>query len=313
MVLLVILIVVGGLGAAGRGPAGTFFRAVGLSSSDTKSATGPQPRPLTPTSGEQSTTSTTLPLDYRKYSPGNCVTWDVSATGQTPTSVVPCSSPHLIEMVEGIQLKAYGRWATYPSLNGWQFLINTECAQPVNAYLGYALNANGRFYLGAIFPLERAWADGQRTLWCGIEERTGADPSPVIGAPSAFTGTVRGQDQTFLYAVGTCLPVGSTAGTFGQPTSCATPHLVEITGDVDIAGQTQSLPQNPDEWIAAIGQGCRNLAASYYGAPLPNGIEWGYLGIPQSSWDAGGRTVMCTIGQYDANNNPVAETGSLRG
>jgi hypothetical protein len=32
----------------------------------------------------------------------------------------------------------------------------------------------------------------------------------------------------------------------------------------------------------------------------------------QTSWDVGDRTVQCTLATYDASNNLVPETGSLR-
>lgn len=244
------------------------------------------------------------------YSPGDCLTWSQRQYSRgTQTSTVPCSSPHFIEITHMEQLSSYPSSARYPSPGERDRILKSDCGRRARAYLGYSLAPSGRFYVGAISPSEQGWAKGSRTMWCGIQARTSSDPDPAKGPAALFTGRVRGQDQTFLYKVGTCL--SSTRGVV----SCESSHLSEITGSADVGSERSAFPADAAAWLAAIGQaGCSDSSAvAYHGGPLPDGVHPGYLPISKADWDAGIHTVECTVAWCDATGNPIDSAGSLRG
>ncbi len=253
-----------------------------------------------------STTSTTprVELSARKYSPGNCVTWDQELTGAVkPTLVVPCTQDHLIEIVSKATIPT--SVSQFPDGQGWINLAQILCAQPVTTYLGYALDPFGRFQISSINPTIESWKQGDRTLWCGIG-LGGAIDAPTV----PFTGTVRGQSQQLLNPVGTCLnfdPGNTNSGSV----PCTESHAAEVVGNAILAALTQ-LPQGNALGDAVAAQ-CAPLAARYAGGSLPAGTRWGYLGLAQSSWNAGDRVVQCIIQTIDGTGNPTQSTGSLKG
>jgi len=263
--------------------------------------------PSAPTSTPASSTSTTdLDLADRTYRAGECITWNQSEGGQNlATPDVPCTRPHLMEMTDKEVLTSYGSDAPYPGPAQWGQIDTAECGPPAERYLGYPLDPYGRFAASALEPTARGWGNGDRTLWCGIQLAT------PFGAPTSndlipFTGPVRGQDQTPVYVTGTCLSLGS-SGTLGNPVPCTSVHSTELVGTVTITGVT-SYPSSTDQWWAAVGAGCTRLATQYTGGSFPGGVRPGYLDFAPASWNAGRRTVECTVGWYDADG--TLTTGS---
>jgi hypothetical protein len=254
--------------------------------------------------GPGSTTSTTISLVGRSYSPGDCVIWDQNNPGlwSAETRVVPCTSSHLVEMVGRAVLPDM----TYPSDQQWIQIIDDRCGPMATSYLGHGLDRFGRFSVDALQPRPEDWKLGDRDLWCGIGQHP---PAGVFLPPQhfqPFTGAVKGQDQTYLLGTGACLALQP-----GEPVPCTGPHAFEVSGTVDLHGQVQR-PKTPAEWQAAVGQACDTVGRSYFGGSLPAGVRSGEQEIAESSWGLGRRVVECTVGAYDANNNPVVSPGPLR-
>jgi Septum formation len=265
------------------------------------------PAPTLPTTvpGPGSTTSTTIALVGRSYSPGDCVTWDQNNPGlwSTETRVVPCSSTHLVEIVGRAALTDM---SSYPSEQQWAQIREERCAPEVAPYLGHGLDPFGKFGVGFLYPLPNAWAAGSREIWCGIAARPAAGTDLSLRQFQTFAGAVKGQDQTYLYGTGACLPM-----TPGPSVPCTGPHGVEVSGTADLHGQVQR-PRTSSEWAAAVGPACDTAGRSYVGGTYPVGVRWGWLNIEESSWSAGRRIVECTVGVYDANNNLVVSPGPIR-
>jgi hypothetical protein len=294
IIAAVLVVLLGWDAAIGRGPLAPgsgFLQALHISS---------RPAHGTPaaTSSKRSTTSTTTPgLGPRTYQMGDCVTWDLHAASDTiPTSVVPCSSPHVIEVVSKEQFTYNG--TTYPDIAQWKQIYTATCAGPVTSYLGFAIDPAGRFFANALYPQAQALRAGERTLWCGISQS-----SPVAPFDAYFSGTVRGQSQQLLYPIGTCFSsVSSTQ--LSHPVACTAAHSTEVVGTTTLQGLTQ-LPQGAAAMYSAVGPDCRQLVTQYLGGPLPADREAGWLTLAQSSWNAGERSVQCTVASVDGTGNAL--------
>lgn len=268
--------------------------------------------PTTPlqTTSSAPTTSTTIGLVDAVYRHGDCVRWnqDQSSAGERLTTVVPCSSPHLIEIVGEVTVPA-GNTAPFPSGPEWTTLGLQLCGPLMAPYLGYALDPAGRFGTGEIRPSPDGWSMGRRQMWCGI---TGRTPDGTVWSDQRFppfAGSAKGQDQTFLHAVGTCL-AWTLDGRMGDTVACPQPHAVEITGVAPLT--TADLPQTAQAWSAAVGAACEQTTLQFAGGRLPSGVTSGWLSFEAASWAAGRRVVECTAARFDATGRITPETGSVR-
>jgi hypothetical protein len=257
--------------------------------------------------GSTTSTSTNIRLNDRAYRAGDCVTWDQTEGRQAirSTKVVSCDEPHLFEFVSKVQLLRNGE---YPSTTEWTEIFQEQCGPVVNQYLGYALDHLGRFYVSAIHPSEEDWSQTIfRDLQCGIGYRS----SPAVSSDdpvAAFTGRAKGQDQTLLYPVGTC--ISYPAAGEGQQVPCSEVHDVEVVGYIELTGDKH--PASLEQWREAT-PGCATVARSYVGGNLSTkGLEWSHLPLQVSSWEAGRRTVECTVAKYDSAGNTVDVTGSAK-
>jgi hypothetical protein len=196
--------------------------------------------------------------------------------------------------------------SSYPDAGKWVDLATILCAKPVTSYLGYALDPAGRFQVSDIGPTPESWAQGDRTFWCGL------DLGSTKGIPNLlFTGAVRGQSQEYLYPIGACLSVSAEGITNTNAVPCTQPHTYEVAGNASLASLPQ-LPQGSTALADAVRSQCAAAAGQYAGGALPTGVEWGYLGLAQASWNAGDRVVQCTIERV-GSSGPTASTGSLKG
>lgn len=250
-----------------------------------------------------STTSTTeVTLEQRNYSAGDCVKWDQddgATNWERHTEVVPCDQDHLFEYVSKLRFQRDG---DYPTEDAWNDIIKSNCTAPVTSYLGYALDPNGKFRVGALRPSHAGWLQYDRTLLCGIQSAYAGESADKL---SMFKGIVKDQDQTYLLDAGRCYRHDD----FGA-VDCAQPHDYEVVGSIEI--KTKSRPSSPTAWQNAAAA-CQAQARTYANGSFKNGTQWGWLEIEQSSWDAGSRTANCIISKWDANGNPVQFSGAAKG
>jgi hypothetical protein len=293
--IIVGLLVVGGL--AGSGPLHSLHRV--LQSSSTSS----QPSGLPSTTTEPG-------IQPQALRSGDCLTWQQGATEGAPSALVPCSSPHLMEMTRKATLTQFSASAPFPDSATWIATADSVCGPIATAYLGYPLDPNGRFHTDWLTPGTGSWARGDRGLWCGIGSYAPLDQG-TTGVFDAFTGVVRGQDQEWIYPTGTCFGLG-TAGQRGPVVLCGGAHAFEVTGLTTLPSSS-TFPTSDSQWDSAVGSQCEQLATAYKGGSLPAGIQSGWLPLEQSSWNAGERKVQCTIGWYDGAGNLVTGTGTLKG
>lgn len=246
---------------------------------------------VSPSSTAPEVTSTTIVLALRDYNPGDCVLWDQAPGSSGPfgrqTHVVSCSRPHLVEITSvAEQLNGFG--PAWPGEKAIDAYAVQHCAAPTRAFLGYALDPDGRFDIGDIHPLEDAWIEGYRTYYCDLQLRGGAAGTTL----TSFAGEVRGADQEWLFPVGSCMTSGS-----GLPVPCSGPHKWEVTGDVNVPAGTTSMPTSDSGWQQLVGAQCSAVGLRYAGGSYPPGFETSWMPLSASSWAAGERVIECTVGR----------------
>jgi hypothetical protein len=294
--LIVVLV-----GVAGRGPLGFLKR-----SSTSSSASSGGSNATTPSTVAGETTTTIFLLEPRSYDRGECVIFDQTPDDNThETHVVDCAQPHLMEMTASLQVSvAYDH---FPSATEWKALFDHDCAPSIRALMGAPLDPVGVFYATGIQPAADSWADGDRTIWCGVgEQPLTAPPRPFEGVP--FRGKVEGRPQARIYPIGACL-TSDTA----YVVPCSHARLVEVAGWVDLTGKVAQ-PPAPDDvngWQRLVGDPCLRAARDYLGHDPVNDQGAGWNPIQPGSWATGRRVAECTVARY-RGGQAIPSIGSLK-
>jgi hypothetical protein len=220
---------------------------------------------------------------------GACLTW--SKPDASNLTEVDCATPHLFEVTGSLNLSGqFPAGAALPSQADFGKAAQLGCTAGATSYLG-KLDPNGRYVVTALKPNEQQWRSGDRTLRCGLQSST---PS---GTLLATRGSAKGQDQSAVYPVGTCLALVGKAP--GGPTGCTQGHAYEIVGLVDLSGSFPSggYPATNAQQNA-LGKLCLTAASTYTkNADLGKlGLTLTWSTIPQASWNAGSRKVNCEVG-----------------
>jgi hypothetical protein len=234
--------------------------------------------------------------------PGDCATWDQGA--RTPTArIVPCSAPHLAEVVAATTVTGLG--SSWPGPARFAAYAAQVCPTRVAAYLGHPLDPQGLVASSAAYPTADEWRTGGRTLVCDLVRRRAGAASTL----AAFTGRVAGDAPLPLFPAGTCL---EDVGAGAAAVACSRPHQVEVTGDAT-APAGAPLPTSPTGWQPLVGAACAADAQRWLGAPPGLGVASGWLPVPPASWAAGRRLVTCLVGRQLDDGGWEVSTGSLRG
>lgn len=293
--LSVLAAVVGGGGWWFWGHPGIAQRA----SSQPAAATEPStPVPTAATVPAGVTTTTVLELENFDYSPGTCVTWDQSEQQATLTTEVPCSQPHLVELVApSFQITQFG--TQYPPDATLVGYYRQQCTGPAEGYLGYQLDPGGRFVATAVGPTAADWADGDRKAWCVLELTSNSKQL------TPFSGEVRGMNQQALVSIGAC---GTDRAT---DISCAGPHTWQVAGNVDVSN-AKTRPLTDSGWQALVGAECGSISLAFLGGSYPPGVQSSWIPISSTGWSLGQRVVQCTVAKFPpAGGNALTITGSL--
>jgi hypothetical protein len=124
------------------------------------------PREPSSTSRAANTPTTHLQLTHRDYAVGDCVVWDDSKPGQIGTRVVPCTQPHLVQIVGTIDLRA--RFHRYPTENELRTLFQTECVDDAKARLGAGVATTQNRAFGGLYPSAASYRRGDSIVSCWI-------------------------------------------------------------------------------------------------------------------------------------------------
>ncbi|HEY4019127.1 MAG TPA: septum formation family protein [Pseudonocardiaceae bacterium] len=220
---------------------------------------------------------------------GSCVTW--TKPDATDLRQVDCAQQHLFEVTGTADISgSYPSGAALPDSVTWQRVTQSGCAASATAYVG-KLDPNGRYMVSALRPTVSQWNDDDRSLRCGLQ---GSTP---LGQPLSTTGSAKGQDQSGVYQVGTCLALNGKAP--GGPISCGSAHAYEIVGIVDLNGKFPNGSPSGDQQQAQLGQLCEAAANTYTNYlnldTYKLTVTWNT--IKQESWAAGSYKTNCEIGK----------------
>lgn len=234
-------------------------------------------------SGEQSTTEKAFAAPK-----GACLTWNTPDARDI--AQVPCTAEHEFEVIGAVNVPAArGETPPQPTQPEWQRLTQQRCTPEAERYLGGRLDPAGKFSVGALTPTRDQWADGERTMRCGLQH------AGTSGAPLAVTGSAKDTDQSDVHEPGTCLGI-TPESSVGDPVECSQQHAYEIVGNVDLAeefGEGYPPEDQQSEKLPAL---CNRELKEYYGrAKLPDGLVITWDTREKASWDAGSTRVDCKV------------------
>lgn len=211
----------------------------------------------TPDLHQASGPSTTLPstLVRRTYARGDCVTWNQDSDArQRASTVVPCDEPHLIEVVGSLDVT---RTVTVePKFEEWPKVYGRLCAADTESLLGGPVDPAGRFATGAIFPSHESWANGDRTVWCGVDANSSSTPRFAL-----FSGRADHARQERVRDVGACF-----SNRHFDPVPCTGAYDYQVVGNVNVAGRVTQPPKADDTagWDRIVGNDCSRLAHDFF-------------------------------------------------
>ncbi|WP_033292094.1 septum formation family protein [Amycolatopsis jejuensis] len=238
--------------------------------------------------------------------PGTCLAW--AAQDAADAHQVPCGQPHLFEVTTMVDIGAqFPAQAPFPGLDQWQDLAQQKCNSDVRPYLGHALDPYGKLTTNLLRPTAAQWADGDRQLRCGLQW---AGPG---GGLQPTTGAARDQDQSLVWAPGTCLALAGKG--VGDPVDCSKPHSYEIIATLDLASNFKDGYPKLDDQKAWLDTECNKAAKDYTGgADLgQKKLMLGWDSREQESWSAGSTKVNCKVAATLADGSGFqAVTGSVK-
>lgn len=227
---------------------------------------------------------------------GSCLTWQVAEDGTISSfEQADCAAPHRFEVSLREDLGTYptsefGPDAPMPNQTRQAQLREELCGAGTVRYLGGKYDPNGRYSIAPILPPASAWADGDRTMLCGLQETDRA------GEPVLTTGKVADQDQARLFDPGQCLAVDSANSL--SPTDCGQPHQMEVTAQVDLAPVFADHTPSVEEQDGYLGNVCTTAAQEYLGGEenlYRIALQPFWTTQKPAAWDGGSRSVNCAL------------------
>ncbi|KQR99421.1 hypothetical protein ASG12_00870 [Williamsia sp. Leaf354] len=241
---------------------------------------------------------------FNRSTPGTCLTWPQNDPSRP--SAIGCGGSHYFEVAGVVDLTAaaantFGDTAPWPSREQFVALREQYCPNEVNSYLNGRFDPNGRFSVGMLYPSQRQWNDGERTLRCGIQS---ADST---GRLQPFLGRVADLDQAPQWPIGTCIGINQQSRQPTDPVNCAEQHAFQVTGLVGLAEQFGA-PGAGKPWPDIATQNrflsgvCPKMTTGFFGTQkaltdTTLNVQWST--ISQVSWLSGSRTAVCYVGLPD--------------
>ncbi|GGF90561.1 hypothetical protein GCM10007304_00560 [Rhodococcoides trifolii] len=248
--------------------------------------------------------------------PGECLQWtptDDPNTDRQDLTTVACAQPHRFEVASNVDLSMFpgaefGPTAAYPDGARFASLRDEHCVSAVEEYMSGRFDPTGKYSVGLMYPSQMGWADGERSIRCGIQQ------SGATSALQTMVGGVADQDQSTVWDAGTC--VGIAAGVPTDPVDCSEPHAFEVVSVVDLTPQFPNGLPSVDDQDKYLEQTCTTAANDYLGDPdaLRNKtLTLFWDNVDASSWFANSRRVSCSIGKEVESGGFSTIVGSASG
>ena len=274
-----------------------------------------QPR----TTGTDGTDTRVLDVDAAAFTNaqvGDCLTWDIADDGTVSNFVVVgCEENHRAEVADRVDLEDVESWIGYfgedASEPGTESLVQLRdwvCHDPVVEYLDGGFDPSGRLVVTPILPPSISWADGDRTMLCGIQA---TDPG---GAPAEVVGRAADIDQANVVEPGECVALDDSGGLI--PVDCAEPHLLEAVGLVDLNEQFPDGAPTVQAQNDFLDNVCVSAAQDYLGgeeALYQSTLLPFWMTIAPESFTAGTRSVNCWVMKDNGVGGFSTLTGSATG
>ena len=258
------------------------------------------------------TTSTPSPGDsatpFTEASAGDCVTWDVGSDGNFSNfNVTDCSDQHRFEVatVENLAIyptSEFGPEAEMPNMERQAQLREELCQGSTLNYLEGQFDPAGKYSIAPILPPSDAWANGDRTMLCGLQT-TNED-----GIPQRTEGRVSEVDQANLAAPGECREIGEDQVL--RTVDCAKPHQMETISVVNLGEEMPQETPSVEEQNDFLASRCADDAIAYVGdeEKLYQSTLQPYWGtISETSWNGGTRSVNCSLIHAGKDGNSFSD------
>jgi len=267
--------------------------------------------PEADTSAESTTTVVEEPpAPFTTADAGACLTWEVAEDGTIRHfEQADCAGPHRFEVSLRQDLATYptsefGPQAGMPNQTRQAQLREELCGAATLRYLNGVYDPKGRYSVAPILPPADAWARGDRTMLCGLQETNSA------GEPVLTSGKVADEDQARVFEAGQCVTIDA-ANTLNE-VPCADPHQLEIVSRVSLAEQFPDHTPSVEEQDAFLGDVCTKAAQDFLGGEeqlYQITLSPFWTTQPGASWEGGSRSVNCAL----VFSRPEGGFATLRG
>ena len=226
---------------------------------------------------------------------GSCLTWDVGDDGSvTNFQRADCAGPHRFEVSLREDLGTYptsefGPDAPMPSTTRQAQLREELCGAATVRYLDGRFDPAGRFSIAPILPPAAAWAAGDRTMLCGLQE---TDRS---GAVLETTGHVAEQDQARVFEPGQCLTVDASSLT---AVDCGAAHQMEVSSTINLSQVFPDHTPSTEEQDEHLAKVCTAAAHEYLGGEenlYQITLQPFWTTLSSTAWEGGSQSVNCAL------------------
>lgn len=258
-------------------------------------------------------------VSFTNASTGDCVNWTPGAQGvNSGFATVDCAEPHRFEVSAREDLAKYptsefGPEANQPDLARQQQLTNDLCTGPTLKYLEGKLDPEGRYSISPILPPQSAWAEGDRTMLCGVMV------PDANGRSVETTGFAAQQDQARVFQPNTCVRVD---GDMTKEVPCQEDHAWQVTSLVNLGERFPDAWPGVEQQNEYLNEVCTTAAREYLGgddALYESTLTPFWNTLQQQSWEAGSRSVNCALtfgqpgGSFAMLNGDVRQGFTING
>lgn len=251
--------------------------------------------PLAQTNHNRTKDADPVPASFNDAQAGSCINWKPGPKGaNSDFATVDCAENHRFEVATREDLSTYptsefGPESPLPGKTRQEKLTNELCVGPTLKYLQGKLDPEGRYSIAPILPPKSAWAEGDRTMLCGVM---------VIDEDSRAVetrGLAAKQDQSRVSKPDACVLV---KGNTTTETACDRPHSWQVTKLVDLSKNFSGPWPGVDQQNQYLNKICTEAAREYLGgddALYNSTLAPFWTTLQKQSWDAGSRSVNCAL------------------